>query len=48
MKYNALNADYSKIKNAAVLRKHINDQYLDCNENFRVLEVFVCLKTLKH
>ena len=32
---NALNADYSKIKNAAVLRKHINDQYLDCNENFR-------------
>jgi UDPglucose 6-dehydrogenase len=26
---------YSKIKNALVLREHINDSYLQCNENFR-------------
>ena len=28
-------SDYSKVKNAVVLRDHINDQYLDCNDNFR-------------
>jgi UDPglucose 6-dehydrogenase len=26
---------YSKIKNSLVLREHINDSYLQCNENFR-------------
>jgi len=30
-----LSADYTNVKNAAVLREHINDQYLDCNNNFR-------------
>jgi len=28
-------ADYTRIKNAMVLRNTINDVYLDCNENFR-------------
>ena len=27
--------DYSKVKNAMVLKGHINDSYLECNENFR-------------
>jgi len=31
----SLNADYTKVKNAASLRKHIKDIYLDCNDNFR-------------
>tara|TARA_Y100000592_G_C5445196_1_gene305624 strand:- start:233 stop:1030 length:798 start_codon:yes stop_codon:yes gene_type:complete len=30
-----MGANYSKIKNALVLREHINDSYLQCNENFR-------------
>ena len=30
-----LGASYTDIKNAVVNRKHITDQYLDCNENFR-------------
>jgi len=30
-----LGASYDKIKNAVVHRNHINDNYLDCNENFR-------------
>lgn len=30
-----MGASYSKIKNALVLREHINDSYLQCNENFR-------------
>jgi UDPglucose 6-dehydrogenase len=32
---NKLDADYSNVKNAIVLRDHINNQYLDCNDNFR-------------
>lgn len=32
---NQLDADYSNVKNAIVLRDHINNQYLDCNDNFR-------------
>ncbi len=32
---NALGVDYNNIKNAAVLRTHIFDRYLDCNESFR-------------
>jgi len=31
----ALGADYTAIKGACVNREHINDAYLDCNENFR-------------
>ena len=31
----ALDIRYDKIKDAIVGRKHINDNYLDCNENFR-------------
>ena len=31
----SLEADYSKIKEALVLREHINDSYLQCNKNFR-------------
>ena len=31
----SLDVDYSAIKNAMINRKHINNQYLDCNENFR-------------
>ena len=30
-----LNVDYTVIKAAAVSRDHINDRYLDCNENIR-------------
>jgi UDPglucose 6-dehydrogenase len=30
-----LNINYDNIKQAVVMRKHINDYYLDCNENFR-------------
>lgn len=30
-----LDADYSAVKNACVNRKHINDNYLECNDNFR-------------
>ena len=29
------NVDYTKVKNAMVKRKHISDNYLDCNDNFR-------------
>jgi UDPglucose 6-dehydrogenase len=32
---NSVGADYTKVKNAATLRKHIEDIYLDCNNNFR-------------
>tara|TARA_R110000824_G_scaffold57820_2_gene157064 strand:+ start:5700 stop:6500 length:801 start_codon:yes stop_codon:yes gene_type:complete len=31
----ATGADYSKVKNALVNRKHISNSYLQCNENFR-------------
>jgi len=31
----SLNVDYTKVKNAAVKRNHINDVYLECNDNFR-------------
>tara|TARA_R110000824_G_scaffold14726_9_gene62491 strand:+ start:4587 stop:5384 length:798 start_codon:yes stop_codon:yes gene_type:complete len=31
----ANDADYTKIKDAIVQRNHINDVYLNCNENFR-------------
>lgn len=31
----ASKVDYSKIKNTVVKRNHINDIYLDCNDNFR-------------
>ena len=31
----ALKIDYSAIKDAVVRREHINDVYLDCNDNFR-------------
>ena len=31
----SLGASYSKVKNSLVLRDHINDSYLQCNENFR-------------
>ena len=31
----ALNINYSAVKSAIVGRDHINDVYLDCNENFR-------------
>jgi UDPglucose 6-dehydrogenase len=31
----ALEVDYTKVKNIATLRTHINDVYLDCNENMR-------------
>ena len=30
-----MGVDYTNVKNAVVLRSHINDQYLDCNDNFR-------------
>jgi UDPglucose 6-dehydrogenase len=30
-----LNINYDNVKQAIVMRKHINDCYLDCNENFR-------------
>jgi UDPglucose 6-dehydrogenase len=30
-----LGASYSNVKNSLVLRDHINDSYLQCNENFR-------------
>tara|TARA_R110002012_G_scaffold282422_1_gene472138 strand:+ start:5232 stop:6029 length:798 start_codon:yes stop_codon:yes gene_type:complete len=30
-----LDISYSKIKNSLVLREHINDSYLQCNDNFR-------------
>jgi|TARA_R110002012_G_scaffold305775_4_gene510035 UDPglucose 6-dehydrogenase len=30
-----LGASYTKIKNSLVLREHVNDSYLQCNENFR-------------
>jgi len=30
-----LNASYTNVKNSLVLRDHINDSYLQCNENFR-------------
>jgi len=30
-----LNVDYNNVKSALVKRSHINDVYLDCNENFR-------------
>ena len=30
-----LSADYTKVKNAVVLRDHIPDSYLDCNKNLR-------------
>ena len=31
----SLGADYTKVKDAIVNREHIQDIYLDCNENFR-------------
>ena len=31
----SLEADYTSVKNAAISREHINDVYLDCNENLR-------------
>jgi UDPglucose 6-dehydrogenase len=31
----SLDANYTNVKNAIVLRDHITDIYLDCNENFR-------------
>jgi UDPglucose 6-dehydrogenase len=31
----SLDANYTNIKDAAVKRSHINDKYLDCNENLR-------------
>lgn len=31
----SLGADYTEVKNAIVNRNHINDIYLDCNDNFR-------------
>ena len=31
----SLDADYTNVKDAAVKRSHINDKYLDCNENLR-------------
>jgi len=31
----ALNVNYSNVKDAIVQREHINDIYLDCNDNFR-------------
>jgi UDPglucose 6-dehydrogenase len=31
----ALDSSYSEVKNCLVLRDHINDFYLQCNENFR-------------
>ena len=31
----SLDANYSEVKNAATQRDHINDKYLDCNENLR-------------
>ena len=30
-----LGASYTEIKNSLVLREHVNDSYLQCNENFR-------------
>ena len=36
-----------QLKNAMVNREHINNQYLDCNENFKDLEESVCQKILK-
>ncbi len=30
-----MGASYTQIKNALVLREHINDSYLQCNDNFR-------------
>ena len=30
-----LDASYTEIKNTLVLRDHINDSYLQCNDNFR-------------
>lgn len=30
-----LNINYDNVKQAIIMRKHINDFYLDCNENFR-------------
>ena len=30
-----MGVDYTNVKNSIVNRKHIMDQYLDCNENFR-------------
>jgi len=32
---NSLDVNYTNVKNAIVKRKHINNSYLDCNENFR-------------
>ena len=32
---NALNIDYNAVKDTIICRDHINDVYLDCNENFR-------------
>ena len=31
----ALDVDYTNVKSALVARDHVNDVYLDCNENFR-------------
>ena len=31
----AMDVDYDKVKGAVVRREHINDVYMDCNENFR-------------
>ena len=31
----ALDIDYNAVKDTIVCRDHINDVYLDCNENFR-------------
>lgn len=30
-----LGADYTRIKNAMILRRHLHDRYLDCNEELR-------------
>ena len=30
-----MGVDYTNVKDAVVRRSHINDQYLDCNDNFR-------------
>ena len=32
---NHLGVNYTNVKNAVVRRKHISDNYLDCNKNFR-------------
>ena len=31
----SMDVDYTNVKNAAIGREHINDKYLDCNENLR-------------